>query len=162
MGVKNGAYDKKSMLSYYPEHDMPPTHSSGVREKDSRKWTLFENDRITDCFGAAGNIHMILFEILYKHHYIMLPPHLVELDTGGNLTQMKYMRFYFFKFVKLLTRKFARLEILDNGQFKQESCMATNDLSVKKKMDKGLFHLRYLHIIRDVQKAVYVQTPKKV
>ena len=63
------------------EPDMSPTHSSGTREK-IRKWTLFENERITDCFGAAGNIHMILFEILYKHAQIMLPPHLVSFKSN--------------------------------------------------------------------------------
>ena len=56
--------------------DLPPIHSSGVREKASRKWTLFENERITDCFGAAGNLHMILFEVLYKvnTYFFLLEP----------------------------------------------------------------------------------------
>ena len=127
-----------------PEADFPPTHSSGVREKASRKWTLFENERITEFFGAAGNLHMILFEILFKHHYIMIPPHLVELGTGGNLIQMKYMRFYFFKFVKMLTKKFARLEVLDNGQFKLEPSSKSEDVHMAKNLEKGIYHIRYI------------------
>ena len=74
------------------EPDMPPTHTSGVREKSSRQWTLFENERITDCFGAAGNLHMILFEILFKHPYIMTSPQMFEMETAGNLANLKYFR----------------------------------------------------------------------
>ena len=60
---------------------------------------------------------------------------------------MKYMRFYFFKFFKLLTRKFARLEVLDNGQFKNitiedDSTVVTT--SIKERLDKGMFNLRYV------------------
>ena len=74
------------------EPDMPPTHTSGVREK-SRKWTLFENERITDCFGAAGNVHMMLFEILFKHPHIMTAPQMIEMETVGNLGKLKYFRY---------------------------------------------------------------------
>ena len=57
------------------------------------------------------------------------------------------MRFYFFKFFKLLTRKFARLEVLDNGQFKNvtmedDSTVVTT--SIKERLDKGMFNLRYV------------------
>ena len=86
---------------------------------------------------------MILFEILFKHHYIMIPPRLVELDTGGNLIQMKYMKFYFFKFVKMLTKKFARLEVLDNGQFKLEPSSKSEDVHMAKNLEKGIYHIRY-------------------
>ena len=90
--MPNELWEKIWKLTVSDGADLPPTHSSGVREKASRKWTLFENERITDCFGAVGNLHMILFEILFKHSYIMTNPHMLEMETTGNLGKFKYFR----------------------------------------------------------------------
>lgn len=91
--LPNELWEKIWKMTMEPRtFNMPPTHSSGVREKSSRKWTLFENERITDCFGAVGNLHMILFEILFKHPFIMTIPQMLELETYGSLAKFKYFR----------------------------------------------------------------------
>ena len=145
--MPNELWEKIWKMTINDGADLPPIHSSGVREKSSRQWTLFENERITDCFGAAGNLHMILFEILYKHPYIMTIPQMLEMETTGNLAKFKYFRLYFFKFVKLLSMKFSRLEVLDNHKYKDEveveaEAEAENEkLSLPRRIDQGHFRL---------------------
>ena len=144
--MPNELWEKIWKMTINDGADLPPIHSSGVREKSSRQWTLFENERITDCFGAAGNLHMILFEILYKHPYIMTIPQMLEMETTGNLAKFKYFRLYFFKFVKLLSMKFSRLEVLDNHKYKDEAeaeeISGENEkLSLPRRIDQGQFHI---------------------
>ena len=57
---------------------------AGIRSKDS-KFGLLEKDRIGRLFGAAGNLHMIIFELLFKKPSILKSPTLFELFSGdGN------------------------------------------------------------------------------
>ena len=144
------------MTIYDDGPDLPPIHSSGVREKASRKWTLFENERITDCFGAAGNLHMILFEVLYKHPYILTNPQMLEMETTGNLAKFKYFRLYFFKFVKLLKMKFSRLELLDQDKYKDEPTeeIEENSLSAPKKIELGQFHITHHSVMLNPKEKI--------
>ena len=57
---------------------------AGIRSKDS-KFGLLEKDRIGRLFGAAGNLHMIIFELLFKKPSILKSLTLFELFSGdGN------------------------------------------------------------------------------
>ena len=156
--------------------DLPPIHSSGVREKASRKWTLFENERITDCFGAAGNLHMILFEVLYKvrnrdtnphfpnlilqlktsqHPYILTNPQMLEMETTGNLAKFKYFRLYFFKFAKLLKMKFSRLELLDQDKYKAiDEIEDMSTMSVPKRIEQGQFHITHHSVMLNPKEKI--------
>ena len=51
---------------------------AGIRSKDP-KFGLLERRRVGDLFGAAGNLHMIIFELLFKKPSILKSPTLFEL-----------------------------------------------------------------------------------
>ena len=53
-----------------------------------------------------------------------------------------FHRLYFFKFIRLLSMKFSRLEILDQGIPKQLSSVSTvSESLVRKRIEKGQFHI---------------------
>ena len=41
-----------------------------------------ERHRVSELFGAVGNLHMTVFEILFKHAYITRMPTLLGLESG--------------------------------------------------------------------------------
>ena len=76
-----------------------------------------ERHRVTELFGAAGNLHMTVFEILFKHAYITRLPTLLGLESGlesfREATRKKrpasYAKTRFTRFKRLFERAFSQL-----------------------------------------------------
>ena len=76
-----------------------------------------ERHRVTELFGAAGNLHMTVFEILFKHAYITRMPTLLGLESGlesfREATRKKrpasYAKTRFTRFKRLFERAFSQL-----------------------------------------------------
>merc|ERR1719188_1127257 len=59
-------------------------YRAGLRsEFRNNKLKFIEIDRINDIFGALGNIHMLVFEILYKNPHLLQPTPMLELEVGA-------------------------------------------------------------------------------
>ncbi len=141
-------------------------HSAGVRSS-SRKWILLENERITDLFASVGNLHIMVFEILYKHSYIMRMPPILEMSTsGGQTSYTKYMRALFFKYARLIQVKYARLHHLEDvfkataaksaESSKESSAKADPDhqeiLPMKTRLEQGLYKIQEITCVNQQQK----------
>ena len=59
-------------------------YRAGLRsEFRNNKLKFIEVERINDMFGALGNIHMLVFEILYKNPHLLQPTPMLELEVGA-------------------------------------------------------------------------------
>jgi len=57
-------------------------YKSGLRSVSSKLATL-EAERIKGLFGALGDLHMLVFEVLYKNPHIFQPSPMFELEVVG-------------------------------------------------------------------------------
>jgi len=57
-------------------------YKAGLRSA-TRTMISLEKERLKDLFGALGDIHMLLFEILFKNPHILQPSPLFELEVEG-------------------------------------------------------------------------------
>jgi len=57
-------------------------YKSGLRSVSQNLATL-EVERIKDLFGALGDLHMLVFEVLYKNPHLLQPSPMFELEVGG-------------------------------------------------------------------------------
>jgi len=57
-------------------------YKSGLRSASPSLANL-EVERIKDLFGALGDLHMIIFEVLYKNPHLLQPSPMFELEVGG-------------------------------------------------------------------------------
>jgi hypothetical protein len=94
----------------YDEND---TFNCGNRCTD-RKYIELENSRLTDLFGAAGNFHMLIFEILYKHPYITQTPAMLELESlevrdSRSKKVNSYVKTRFQRYKRLIEMSFSRM-----------------------------------------------------
>ncbi len=123
---------------------------AGLRARGLQDREL-ESDRVTDLFGAAGNLHMTVFEILYKHSHISGTPPLMEVESlevwaaskgeiggaGGEEAERKhsYVKSLFTRYQKNLERHFHRLRDLDireDSTTESETTVSRKDSSSKK------------------------------
>ena len=73
------------------------------------------------------------------------------------MTYFFFYRLYFFKFVRLLSMKFARLEILDQGIPKQLSAsQSSSESPVRKRIEKGQFQITNHAVEVDRDKALFM------
>ncbi len=99
---------------------------------EQRKLLLLERAKLSDLFGAVGNFHMLVFEILYKNAYISRTPDLMEvesMDTTGTSKSNKpnsYVKTRFLRFKRLLEMAFSRLISL-HQQVDEEESLANNN-----------------------------------
>ena len=42
-----------------------------------------EKERLSEMFGSLGNLHMLVFEVLFKNPHLLQPTALLELEVGG-------------------------------------------------------------------------------
>ena len=55
---------------------------AGTRaSKQDEKHVVLEKKRILDLFGAAGNLHMTIFEILFKNPFLLKTPTLLMMQS---------------------------------------------------------------------------------
>lgn len=72
--------------------------------------SLTESERLTDLFGAAGDLHMTIFEILYKHPYILDPPIMTDVLMGKAETELaSYSACMFDRYQKRFQLAFHRM-----------------------------------------------------
>ena len=104
-----------------------------------------ERHRVSELFGAVGNLHMTVFEILFKHAYITRMPTLLGLESGlesfKEATRKKrpasYAKTRFQRFRRLFERAFSQLLELQQHQNHQET-----EMSHIQKIDAGQFTCR--------------------
>ena len=117
-------WEKIWRLTQVPfNHQKRDTFLAGARASEHPKYLALENDRTTNLFAAVGNIHMIVFEILFKHPKIVTAPPVIDMESVGarHTHNMPYCKAIFQKYVKQLVVAFARLRELDNLDLKQRS-----------------------------------------
>ncbi|XP_059087743.1 uncharacterized protein LOC131884102 isoform X1 [Tigriopus californicus] len=72
--------------------------------------SLVESERLTDLFAAAGDLHMTIFEILFKHPYILDPPLMADVLMGKVETNLaSYSSFMFDRYQKRFQTAFHRM-----------------------------------------------------
>ena len=84
---------------------------------ESEEATRLHQDRITDLFGAAGNLHMLVFETLFKHAYITMTPAMMALDSVDmkhcSGRKVSYLKSLFQRFRKNLEMAAFRFSHMD-------------------------------------------------
>jgi cold shock CspA family protein len=157
----------KHTQSPYDENN---TYNCGYRfaaSAENKKYFELEKNRVMDLFGAAGNFHMFIFEILYKHPYITQTPAMMELESVDTKDSSKsgkkpssYVKTRFQRYKRLFERAFSRLLDLqhqpieasnsnsseENGESelksKQSQSLVKDTLSHVQKINRGLFTCR--------------------
>ncbi len=71
-----------------------------------------EKDRITDLFGSAGNLHMFIFETLFKNRCITKPPRKSRWETEPAVKY--YAKSVFDGYLATFEKYFSRLQIVED------------------------------------------------
>ncbi len=106
-----------------------------------------EKDRIMDLFGSAGNLHMFIFETLFKDPHITVAPPLAELTwceieaTAGNNAVIPYVKCVFDGYFKGFEKHFSRLQVVEGPE---ESAT-----SLVEKITRGYFTVTHEAIPRE-------------
>ena len=92
----------------YTQEDAP--FHVGPRAQEEA-WRELEHDRIKDFFGGAGNLHMLLFEILFKNPYIgVKPPLMLNNEAVSRVRASEsYLKYVFRHYKRLFERHFTRI-----------------------------------------------------
>ena len=117
-------WEKIWRLTQVPfNHQEKDTFVAGARASGHPKYLVLEQDRTTNLFASVGNLHMIVFEILFKHPNIVTAPPVIDMESAGarNTHNMPYCKAIFLQFLKQFVVAFARLRELDNLDLKQKS-----------------------------------------
>ena len=117
-------WEKIWRLTQVPfNHQEKDTFLAGARASGHPKYLVLEQDRTTNLFASVGNLHMIVFEILFKHPNIVTAPPVIDMESAGarNTHNMPYCKAIFLQFLKQFVVAFARLRELDNLDLKQKS-----------------------------------------
>ena len=117
-------WEKIWRLTQLPfNHQEKDTFLSGARASGYPKYVTLEHDRVTSLFAAVGNLHMIVFEILFKHPKIVTAPPVIDMESVGarQTHNMPYCKAIFQKYLKQLVVTFSRIRELDNLDLKQKS-----------------------------------------
>ena len=117
-------WEKIWRLTQVPyNHQEGSTFLAGTRASGHPKYLTLENDRILNLFAAIGNLHMIVFEVLFKHPNIVTAPPVIDMESVGarNTHNMPYCKAIFQKYVKQLVVSFARFRELDDLDLKQKA-----------------------------------------
>jgi hypothetical protein len=71
---------------------------------------LLEVERIKELLGAAGNLHAVIFEILFKQQFLLKTPLMVEVFSvdASAATKRSYAKAFFDACRAKLTEKSAR------------------------------------------------------
>jgi len=56
---------------------------AGLRSVNYIEMMNIETERLNDMFGSIGNLHMLVFEILFKNPHLLQPSAMLELEVGG-------------------------------------------------------------------------------
>ena len=104
-------------------HQEKETFLAGARASGHPKYLILEQDRTTNLFASVGNLHMIVFEVLFKHPNIVTAPPVIDMESVGarHTHNMPYCKAIFQQFLKQFIVAFARLRELDNLDLKQKS-----------------------------------------
>ena len=100
------------------------TFLAGVRSKYGHpKYQALEFERLTDLFAAVGNLHMIVFEVLFKHPKIATAPPFIAMEfvEAKQLYDMPYCKAVFQKYMKQAVIAFDRLKKLEVLELKQKA-----------------------------------------
>ena len=133
-------------------YDELNTYNAGFRVVEEGVQRDMERHRVSELFGAVGNLHMTVFEILFKHAYITRMPTLLGLESGlesfKEATRKKrpasYAKTRFQRFRRLFERAFAQL--IELQQHHDSSLQQEEDMSHVQKIDAGQFTYRKRHI----------------
>ena len=114
-------------------HQEKDTFLAGSRATGHPKYLTVENERLTDLFAAVGNLHMIVFEVLFKHPKIVTAPPVIDMESVGarHTHNMPYCKAIFQKYVKHINVAFARLRELDKLDLKQKSIDYRKEVSAQ-------------------------------
>ena len=117
-------WEKIWRLTQVPfDHQEKDTFLAGARAYGHPKYLVLEQDRTTNLFASVGNLHMIVFEILFKHPNIVTAPPVIDMESVGarHTHNMPYCKAVFQQYLKQFIVAFARLRELDNLDLKQKS-----------------------------------------
>lgn len=105
------------------DHQEKDTFLAGARASGHPKYLVLEQDRTTNLFASVGNLHMIIFEILFKHPNIVTAPPVIDMESVGarHTHNMPYCKAIFQQYLKQFIVAFARLRELENLDLKQKS-----------------------------------------
>ena len=130
---------------------------AGTRSK-SGPYVLIEKERLDDLFGAAGNLHMMLFEILFKNPHILKVPAMVEFSFVSGSSHFgktlfgygklklfeKISRFFVLDGLagfRALSTDAARDEDAESVDAESVSIVALNDDGIMSKIRNGVWSL---------------------
>jgi hypothetical protein len=108
---------KFTQNAYFRYKDSVPLHKdasyyrAGLRGPDTRLAGL-ERERLRELYGSVGNLHMIMFEVLFKNPSILQPNPLFELEAGES-AQEKLARGAFRSAMQAARTGFSRLQQLE-------------------------------------------------
>jgi len=101
-----------------------------------------EQERIRELFGAVGNLHIALFEILFKNPFYLHHLMVDDWESGGSEGNMlKVMRMLWWKHFSMVSQKFSRLRQLDAYMGSQEEPIPGTP-SLFQKVEKGIFTIK--------------------
>ena len=129
-------WEKIWKMTQHPYSEQESFHSGLKHVK--RDLVEIEQDRVTDLFGAVGNLHMMVFEILYKHAYITVTPPLLELESldvwnsDGAANKIPYVRYIFSLYQKSLEKAVSRwMDIEDKDDEEEQDKPMTLDAMIR-------------------------------
>ena len=128
---------KFTQNSYFRFRDSVPLHldstyyRAGLRAPAGALAAL-ERERVRELHAAAGNLHMLLFEVLYKNPSILQPGAMFELEAAEG-AQERLARGVVRAAVQGTATAFARLQVLEGvlgeGALEQQAAPAAADLA---------------------------------
>ena len=79
--TQNAHYKYKSQIPICADNNY---YKAGFRATNKGvKMQNLEKERLNEMFGTLGNLHMLVFEVLYKNPHLLQPTAQLELEVGG-------------------------------------------------------------------------------
>ena len=140
---------KFTQNSYFRYKDSVPLHKdssyykAGLRAAEPAL-ALLEKERVRELFAAVGNLHMIIFEILFKNPLILQPNPMFELECGEG-AQERLGRGVLRAAIQAARTKFSRLQHLEGVLGEGDAPTQAPSLDLHQKIGSGAV------LVRDVE-----------
>ena len=117
---------------------------SGFRASNAGpKIQQLEKERLSEMFGALGNLHMIVFEVLFKNPHLLQPSAHLELEVGS-LSEC-FSAALWRESVQMARTSVLRLQQLDNAlslhKEKSDSRRKQGDVELSYHLSQGAVHI---------------------
>ena len=110
-----------------------------------QKIQQLEKERLSQMFGSLGNLHMLVFEVLFKNPHLLQPSALLELEVGG-LSEC-FSAAVWRESVQVARTSVLRLQQLDNAlsQHKEKSDVSSRrkhgEVELSYHLSQGAVHV---------------------